>query len=355
MAHKTYTGELSPYRVAKWLVFVASLGFLCGLLPVCNPDRSQCAHGGQKDEPHGSHLNGRFTNSIGMVLVEMPPGEYLMGASDGDELAGPDERPQHKVRISQPFYLGACEVTVGQFRTFIDETGFKTAAETDGKGASGYNADARGFEYNSSNYSWRDPGYPQGDNHPVVNVNWHDAQAFCAWLSKKEGRTYRLPTEAEWEYAGRAGTTARFIAGDTPMDLEPIANVGDRALASKWDTTTVRRYGLDPKVITFQTWDDGFAFTAPVGSIKPNASGLYDMLGNVGEFCNDWYLREYYRESPGVNPKGPLEPKDGHVVRGGTFLNGPSLVRATSRVECQDSYRNYVIGFRVLLEVEGKQ
>lgn len=354
MAHMNCTRELGLYRIAKWGVFIASLGFLCGLLPACNQDRSPCPPSGQRDEPHGNHRNPRFTNSIGMVLVEMPPGEYLMGAPDGDELARPDERPQHKVYISEAFYLGAYEVTVEQFRIFIDETGLRTAAETDGKGASGYNADARGFEYNSSNYSWRDPGYPQGDTHPVVNVTWHDAQAFCAWLSKREGRTYRLPTEAEWEYACRAGTMARFTAGDAAADLKPIANVGDRALAGKWDTTTVRRYGLGPKVITFQTWDDGFAFTAPVGSFEPNASGLSDMLGNVGEFCNDWYLREYYRESPRVNPEGPLKPKNGHVVRGGTFLNGPSLIRATSRVECQDSYRNYVIGFRVLLEVGGK-
>lgn len=136
--------------------------------------------------------------------------------------------------------------------------------------------------------------------------------------------------------------------------MKPVANVGDQALAVKWDTTTVRRYGLDPKVITFQTWDDGFAFTAPVGSFKPNALGLYDMLGNVGEFCHDWYQRDYYRESPTDNPKGPLKPRDGHVVRGGTFLNGPSLIRATARVECPVNYRNYVIGFRVLLEVESQ-
>jgi formylglycine-generating enzyme required for sulfatase activity len=286
-----------------------------------------------------------------MVLVLVPAGEYLMGASDADELAREDERPRHKVRIGEPFYLGAHEVTVGQFRAFVKETGFQTAAETDGKGASGYNADRRGFEYGSARYSWRHPGYSQDDSHPVVNVTRDDAQAFCAWLSKKRSRTYRLPTEAEWEYACRAGTTARFIGGDAPEDLKAIANVCDQALARKWDTSTVKRYGLDPKVITFQSWDDGFAFTAPVGGFKPNPLGLYDMLGNVSELCSDWYQADYYRRSPKLSPKGPAEKQRGHVVRGGTFLNGTTLIRTTSRTECPDGYRNYVIGFRVLLEV----
>ena len=188
----------------------------------------------------------------------------------------------------------------------------------------------------------------------MVNVNWYDAGAFCDWLSRKEGRRYRLPTEAEWEYACRAGTTTRFTTGDAVEDLKAVANLCDRSLAGRWDTATVKKYGLDPKVITFQPWDDGFAFTAPVGSFRPNALGLYDMLGNVGEFCSDGYQADYYRQSPEEDPSGPREKAKGHVVRGGTFLNGPGLVRATSRVECPDAYRNYVIGFRVVLETDGK-
>src|SRR5262245_990028 len=200
-------------------------------------------------------------------------------------------------------------------------TGFQTAAETDGKGASGYDAAARGFVYNSRRYSWRDPGYGQDDRHPVVNVTWQDAQAFCAWLSRKEQRRYRLPREAEWEYACRAGTTARFLTGEAPESLKSLANLADQSLAKRWDTSTVSKYGLNPKGITFQPWDDGHAFTAPVGSFQPNGLGLYDMLGNVGELCSDWYQSDYYRESPALDPKGPLKQRAGHVVRGGTFLN----------------------------------
>ncbi|MCI0462306.1 MAG: formylglycine-generating enzyme family protein [Gemmataceae bacterium] len=289
-----------------------------------------------------------------MILVRVPPGEFLMGAPDTDDLAQKDEKPQHRVRISQPFFLGAREVTVAQFRAFVTATGFQTAAETDGKGASGYDPALRGFAYNSHKYSWRNPGYPQDDKHPVVNVTWHDAQAFCVWLSKKEGRRYRLPTEAEWEYACRAGTTTRFTSGDAPAALKSIANLCDQSLAQRWDTSTVKRAGLDPKGIMFQAWDDGHAFTAPVGCFQPNAFELYDMLGNVGEFCSDGYRRDYYREAGELDPKGPAKLTDGHVVRGGTFLNGTTLVRATSRVECRDGYRNYVIGFRVLLEAGTK-
>src|SRR5262249_38647142 len=282
--------------------------------------------------------------------VLVPAGNFLMGAPDTDDLARMDEKPQHHIRIGRSFYLGAHEVTVAQFRAFVTETGFKTAAETDGKGASGYDPALRGFEYNSTKYSWRNPGYPQDDRHPVVNVNWHDAQEFCDWLSRREGRTYRLPTEAEWEYACRAGTKTRFTNGDAPEGLASVADSRDQSLAKRWDTSTVKKYGADPTAAKVQLWDDGFGFTAPVGSFQPNAVGLYDMLGNVGEFCRDWYQSDYYRESPELDPKGPVTKREDHVVRGGTFLNGTDAVRATSRIKCPDAYRNYVIGFRVLME-----
>ena len=286
----------------------------------------------------------------GMRLVAIPPGEFLMGAPETDDLAKKDEKPPHPVRITRGFYLAAHEVTLGQFRSFIEATGFKTAAETDGKGTSGYDAVRRGFEYDSPKYSWRFTGYSQDDKHPVVNVNWHDAQAFCKWLSKKEGRTYRLPTEAEWEYACRAGSAKRFGTEDAVRGLRSVANLCDEALKKKWDTSTVKKYGLDPAKIEFAAWDDAHAFTAPVGSYKPNAWGLYDTLGNAGEFCSDGYDADYYAASPKDDPSGPTKETKGHVVRGGTFLNGVQLVRISSRVECPDKYGNYVIGFRVVLE-----
>lgn len=295
-----------------------------------------------------------ITNSIGLKLTRIPAGEFLMGAAKDDEVARDDERPQHRVRLANAFYFGVHEVTVGHFRAFVEATGYRTAAETDGKGTSGYNSKTRGFEYDSPKYSWRNTGYFQNEKHPVVNVNWYDAKAFCEWLSKKESSQYRLPTEAEWEYACRAATVARFVVGNDVAVLAPQANACDESLAMRWDTSTVKKYGLDPKGIKFLPWDDGHAFTAPVGSYESNSFGLYDMLGNAGEFCSDSYDPTYYRNSEVTNPRGPLK-QNGHVVRGGTFLNGPSLVRATSRVECPDAYRNYVIGFRVVMQPSPKQ
>jgi formylglycine-generating enzyme required for sulfatase activity len=285
-----------------------------------------------------------------MQLVEIPPGELLMGAPETDDLAQPDEMPQHRVRITRGFFMAAHEITVGQFRAFVEATGFRTAAETDGRGASGYDAELRGFEYDSPRYSWRFTGYAQSDAHPVVDVDWHDARAFCEWLSEKEGRSYRLPTEAEWEYACRAGSSRRFVTDDAARGLQAIANLRDESLERLWDTSTVVKYGLDPSKIEFVRWDDGHAFTAPVGSFEPNALGLHDMLGNVGEFCADGYDAGFYSASAEEDPAGPATETKGHVVRGGTFLNDGRLVRASSRVECLDEYRNYVIGFRVVLE-----
>lgn len=334
------------------LLLLTSLGLLFGCSGNDDPASANATGGplrAAEDEAHPKD-NPSVTNSLDMTLALVPAGEFRMGAPDGDDLAENHEKPQHHVRIQRAYYLSVHEVTLGQFRAFVHATGFKTAAETDGQGTSGYDAAARGFVYNSDNYNWQNPGYPQDDSHPVVNVNWHDARSFCDWLSRKEGRTYRLPTEAEWEYACRAGTTTRFGTGDAVEDLNAVANLCDQSLAGRWDTSTVKKYGLDPEVIKFQPWDDGFVFTAPVGSFPANGWGLFDMLGNAGEFCSDGFQADYYGQSPEEDPPGPPEKTKGHVVRGGTFLNGPAVVRATTRIECPDAYRNYVIGFRVVLE-----
>src|SRR5688572_7814663 len=176
----------------------------------------------------GAPTADRILNSLGMQLVAVAPGHFVMGASDADDLARADEKPAHSVRVTRGFYMAAHEVTVGQFRAFVEATQFRTAAESDGAGGSGFDAAHRGFEYESTKYSWRVTGYSQDDTHPVVNVSWHDAQAFCRWLSEKEGRPYRLPTEAEWEFACRAGSSDRFGIDDAISGLQPLANLCDR-------------------------------------------------------------------------------------------------------------------------------
>ena len=198
------------------------------------------------------------------------------------------------MRITKPFYLGVYEVTVGQFGKFVSDTGYKTDAERnkDFEGAWGFNAATGEFEQ-SKGYSWRQVGFPQGDDHPVVNVSHNDAVAFCAWLSRKEGQPYRLPTEAEWEYACRAGTTTRYYHGDDPEGLSEVGNVADGTAKSKfsdWDWTIAGR--------------DGYVFTAPVGKYKANGFGLYDMHGNVWEWCADWYEAEVLRGLAGGRSNG---------------------------------------------------
>src|SRR5262249_10455549 len=137
-------------------------------------------------------------------------------------------------------------------------------------------------------YSWRNPGFAQTDEHPVVNVSWNDAQAFCDWLSQKEGKKYRLPTEAEWEYGCRANTRTRFHGGDEDGTLWQVANAMDRSLGAQWSYNKLKNKEVQRRLSDWfesVTWDDGYPFTAPVGRFRPNAFGLYDMHGNVWEWC----------------------------------------------------------------------
>ncbi|MCD4727051.1 MAG: formylglycine-generating enzyme family protein [Pirellulales bacterium] len=292
-----------------------------------------------------------------MELVLIPSGEFKMGSGksaedtaaffnntyDKDSLLSPEipgffknEHPQHRVRITKPFYLGVYEVTRGQFRQFVADTGYKTDAEKGANpGARGFNPDTKEFGFNE-NYSWRNAGFEQTDEHPVVNVSWNDAVEFCKWLSKKEGKTYRLPTEAEWEYACRAGTTPRYYSGDDPEKLVGVGNVADAAFTAKFP---YKKHTLKAS--------DGYAFTAPVGKFKPNAYGLYDMHGNASEWCADWYGGKYYAASPADDPSGP-ESGDSRVLRGGSFGYPSVLSRSAKRLGFEPDYRCNLLGFRVV-------
>src|SRR5262249_36544261 len=158
--------------------------------------------------------------------------------------------------------------TRGQFREFVKETGHQTEAEKDGQGGFGFNKQTRQFEGRKREYTWRDAGFEQTDEHPVVNVSWNDARAFCAWLSKKEGKVYRLPTEAEWEYACRAGSSTRYCNGDDADNLVAVANLADAAARKAFPEWTYAVRG-----------NDRYVFTAPAGSYPPNRFGLQDMHG----------------------------------------------------------------------------
>ena len=169
-----------------------------------------------------------------MKLKLIQPGKFLMGSPKDEEGCFDNEGPQHEVEITQGVLHGRYPVTKGQFAAFVQDSGYQTEAEKDGKGGHGLNLATATWELKPE-YTWRHPGFSQGDDHPVVEVSWNDATAFCAWLSRKEGKTYELPTEAEWEYACRAGTTTRFWCGDTDASLQGNANIADASLKGKMD------------------------------------------------------------------------------------------------------------------------
>lgn len=308
-------------------------------------------------------LDNQIQNSLGMKFVLIPSGEFVMGSDESAEALAQqypqydhkrfvelsDEGPAHKVRITHPFYLGQYEVTVGEFRRFVEASGYLPESEADGTGGYGYNPDydpaksSRGdaFEGRNQKYSWRNPGFPQDERHPVVNVTWNDAVAMCKWLSKTEGRIYRLPTEAEWEYAGRAGTRTRYYSGDDPQSLLSAANVFDVDAAKNWQQW--KKFALDGP--------DGFAFTAPVGSFAPNAFGLYDIHGNAWEWTADWHDDKYYTYSPVDDPQGPANGTV-RVRRGGSWHTWSFYARSSYRNWNSQDTRYTLVGMRLLREAD---
>ena len=305
-------------------------------------------------------------NSLGMKFVRVPAGEFLMGSDESPESlarAYPqyerdrfeklgDEAPVHRVRITRPFYLGQFEVTVGQFRKFVEASGYVPESIADGTGGYGFNPDYDpqtsprhdAFEGRNPKYSWRNPGFPQGDDHPVLNVTWNDAVALANWLSKKEGHAYRVPSEAEWEYACRAGSRTRYTNGDDPQSLLKVGNTFDVDTARYWPQW--RAYA--------QPAPDGYTFTAPVGSFAPNAFGIYDMHGNAWEWTGDWYGEDYYAHSPTDDPRGPA---DGNVRvrRGGSWHTWALYARCAFRNWNTPQTRYTLVGIRLLRELDADE
>jgi formylglycine-generating enzyme required for sulfatase activity/predicted Ser/Thr protein kinase len=265
-------------------------------------------------------------NSIGIKLTLIPPGQFQMGPYEG-----------HHVRITRPCYFGVCEVTRGQFAQFVNATGFRTLAENAPGGIVLDNGESPTKWEPEKKSTWREPGFPQEDDHPVVQLVWKDANAFCDWLSRKEGKVYRLPTEAEWEYACRAGTLSRHYYGNEMDDVTQIANVADAAAKA-----------------VFPLWNesvktsDGYVYTSPVGHFLPNNFGLYDMIGNAAEWCSDRYGADYYEHSPIDDPPGPAAGES-RIGRGGGFTR---VAGSRYRYWGTDTFRRPDSGFRVVREIQ---
>jgi formylglycine-generating enzyme required for sulfatase activity len=260
-----------------------------------------------------------ITNSIGMKLALIPPGKFVMGSPDDEPGRNKNgsEGPQHEVEITRPFYIGVYPVTVGQFREFVNDAKYQTEAE---KLGGAYRRFPGGKWANDPNATWLNPSCEQTNEHPVVCVSWNDAQAFCTWLSQKEGRKYALPTEAQWEYSCRAGSSTKYYFGDNDQEA------GD---------------------YFWYSGNSGWK-TYPVGLKKPNAWGLYEMGGHVRNWCQDAYDQNYYKVSLKEDPAGPNDG-DARVLRGGNWNTALTLCRSAYRYSHTPSSRNANGGFRVVL------
>jgi formylglycine-generating enzyme required for sulfatase activity len=236
-----------------------------------------------------------ITNTIGMKFNKIPAGTFTMGSPETEE----GDEHQHKVTISKAFYMQTTEVTQGEWKALM------------------------GTE------PWKDERYvKEGPNYPASYVSWDDAVAFCKKLSEREGKTYRLPTEAEWEYACRGGTETRWSFGDDEEDL------GDYAWYAK------------------NAWDIDEKYAHQVELKKPNAFGLYDMHGNVYEWCHDYYEADYYKQSPEKDPTGPTSGSS-RVFRGGSWVSLTSrYTRSAHRNRVDADHRHYSGGFRLVRELD---
>jgi formylglycine-generating enzyme required for sulfatase activity len=268
-------------------------------------------------------------DGVPLPVILVPPGSFQMG-SDNDDAADDEERPAHRVTIDFPLQVGKYEVTIRQFNRFVTARGnYKTEAE---RGQGGWGLDYFGDWKQDAKFTWQHPGYPVTADHPVANVSWNDAQAFVHWLSQRSGKKVRLLREAEWEYSCRAGTTTVRYNGDDEERLAKIGNVADAAARERFkDWTTIQA-------------NDGYVFTAPVGKFEPNTFGLYDMIGNVWEWCED--PKRLYTAEQVTNPLGAGLIT---VLRGGAFNHTPRGARAACRGFGASAYWCGNLGFRVVV------
>jgi formylglycine-generating enzyme required for sulfatase activity len=265
-----------------------------------------------------------FTELNDMVFVK--GGCFKMGDVFRDIPSS--EKPVHEVCVDD-FYMSKYEVTVGEFRQFVDETGYRTEAENQ-DGCHSWVGDGR--EEKIRDHNWSNTGFPQTEKDPVVCISWNDAFNYIQWMNKEEGRTYRLPSEAEWEYAARSGGREyQYSWGNG----EPAGNVAD-------ETAKKELSGLS----IWEGYHDGYAYTAPVGSFTPNDVGIYDMSGNVYEWIADWHVQDYYKHAPKNNPTGGVKGIY-KILRGGAWDLQPDTARTTSRYWNMAGARAVCMGFRL--------
>jgi formylglycine-generating enzyme required for sulfatase activity/predicted Ser/Thr protein kinase len=260
-------------------------------------------------------------------LTVLPTGRFKQGASPNQPDASPFELPQHIVVIGHPIAMSTNETTVGEFREFV------TATHRDVAGCATYFGLWK-FQHDAN---WDAPGFAQTDAHPVTCVSWDDAVAYASWLSTKTGHSYRLPSASEWEYAARAGGEASAPWEANTVDACLDANVADRSAEQRFPGWTVF------------PCNDGFVKTAPVGSFRPNAFGIHDLLGNVFEWVADCWSDDYAHAPIDGSARGGQ--CDEHELRGGSWFSSPRYVSAAYRNRFETGYRSSSVGFRVVRDL----
>jgi formylglycine-generating enzyme required for sulfatase activity len=280
----------------KWMSALA-LGFViaaCGVAASASPPRS----------PQDASAVTYRTNELGVEFVMVPPGEFPMGCSEGAKPneCSKDEKPRHRVQITKAFEIGKTEVTEKQWQAVMGSN----------------------------------PSVFKGEDLPVEQVTFQQVQEFLNKLNaRNDGFLYRLPTEAEWEYAARAGTTDQYVGS-----LQDMAWYNDGQAAARGSGAFQNENSPTGLLV---------AETHPVATKKPNAWGIYDMRGNVAEWVQDFYDANYYSNSPAADPRGPAAG-DGRVVRGGSFHVYPWLTRVSLRTVFPETYEFDDVGFRVVRE-----
>ncbi len=274
-------------------------------------------------------------------MVPVPVGAFVMGtpsstATPDEAIAGAEAMPT-VVRITKPFALSRVEITRAQYRLFVAD-----AAVDPGTGCKTWDP-AQGRMILSRSRTFANPGVPAGarNDWPVSCVSWNDAKAYVQWLARKTGKAYRLASEAEWEYAARAGSSTLRPWGDAPADGCEYANTFDAS------TRAVYALGTD-----FARCQDGFADVAPVGSLRPNAFGLNDMIGNVAEWVEDCYTDSYVNRPRDNRAWVWLGGCNRHVIRGGSWLSPPSVARSGARDSAPAQDRADSVGFRIAVDLD---
>ena len=269
------------------------------------------------------------------AMVVLPPGQFVMGSDAAN--AASDEGPVHTVTIAYPFELSRCEISVAEFAAFTDDTGYRTSAEESGGCWVLDPAADAGFSQNAS-ASWRSPGFEQQADHPAVCISWDDAFAYIDWLNSKTGSSFRLPSEAELEYALRGGSQEEYPWGQASQC--GYSNGADQSMPPELQQLFISEDW------TLADCEDGFGFTAPVASYPVNPFGLYDVSGNAWEWTQDCW-NENYERAPSDGSAWETGECDQRVSRGGGWGVSPVVFRSAARLRINRGDGDGSVGFRL--------